>query len=132
MKLFVILLLIILLILIVLPLVRQDDVSVVGRIKVNSIDITSNLYGVLTSNCDCCAPLWGGGQAIALSDLSGISLYDTAHLILLGGQRLVVECVEITPCIRVRHWFVSWNGIIKDNGDVLIFSNGMVYRWIIL
>ena len=132
MKLFVIFLFIVLLILIALPLIPQNDVSVVGRIKIPAIDLIADMYGNPIFECDCCAPLWNGGQANTLSDLSGVNIDDKAYLTLLSGQRLVVECVEITPCIRVRHWFVSWNGIIKDNGDVLIFSNGMVYRWIIL
>ena len=129
MKLFVVLLLIIL---ITLPLVSQDDVSVVGRIKIPAIDLIADIYGASTSECDCCAPLWNGGQASTLSDLSGVNIDNKAHLTLLSGQRLVVECVEITPCIRVWHWFISWKGIVKDNGDVLIFSNGTVYRWTIL
>lgn len=129
MKLFVILLLIVLL---TLPLIQQDDVFVVGRIKISAIDLIADLYGNPTFECDCCAPLWNGGQASTLYDLSSVSLYDKAHLTLFGGQRLVVECVEIIPCIRVWHWFASWKGIVRDNGDVLIFSNGTVYRWTIL
>lgn len=130
--LFVLLLIVIMVSLIVLPLLSRGTTSVVGRIRIPSADISADVYHVSTESCTCCYELWHGGQASTLSDLSEVRIDDTAYLTLLSGQRFVVECVEILPCIRLGRWLVSWNGIVKDNGDVLIFSNGTVYRWTIL
>lgn len=129
---FFVFLIVIILTLIVLPLLPQGDISVAGKIRIPSADISADVYSVSTAECDCCVELWHGGQASILSDLSAVNIDDWAHLILLDGTYLVLECVEITPCIRVGRWLVSWHGIIKDDGDVLIYNNATVYRFVIL
>jgi hypothetical protein len=130
--LFILLPILAMMLLITLSLFSYDNVSVVGRICIPSINASTEVYAALTDGCDCCAELWHGGQASTYLDLSEVRIDDKASLILLSGQRLVLECVEITNCIRIGRWFVSWHGILKANGDVLVFNNGMVYRWVIL
>lgn len=130
--LFALLLILIMMPLIALPLLSTGTLSVVGRIRIPSVDISADVFHVPTESYTCCVELWHGGQASTLSDLSEVSIDDKAYLTLLSGQRFVVKCVEIIPCIRLGRWLISWNGIVKDNGDVLIFNNGTVYRWTIL
>lgn len=132
MKQFILVFIVILLSLLVLFIHPKGDVSVVGRIRIPAIDISADVYCASAEYCNCCVELWHGGRADTLSDLSGLAIDDTAQMTLISGQRFVLECVEITPCIRIGHWLISWKGIVKDNGDVLIFNNGMVYRFTIL
>lgn len=129
---FIVLLILIMLPLIALPLFFPGNASVAGRIRIPSADISADVFAETTAVCDCCATLWHGGQASTLSDLSAVSVDDKAHLILLDGQHLVLECFEITPCIRVGRWLFSWRGIIRANGDILIVSGNKAYRWVIL
>lgn len=130
--LFVLLLILIMAPLIVVPLLSRGTVSVVGRIRIPSADISADVFAVSVDGCNCGLELWHGGRASTLSDMSAVAIDDRAHLTLLSGQRFVVECIEIIPCIRLGRWLVSWKGVVKDKGDVLIFSNGTVYRWTIL
>lgn len=130
--LFALLLILIMIPLIALPLLSTGTVSVVGRIRIPSVDVSADVFHHVAESCTCGEELWHGGQASTMSDLSDVCIDDRAYLTLLSGQRFVVECVEIIPCIRLGRWLISWNGIVKDNGDVLIFSNGTVYRWTIL
>lgn len=118
--------------LVLLSLLSPGDVSVAGRIRIPAIDISADVYSVSTAECTCCVELWHGGRASTLSDLSALAIDDMAYMTLISGQRFVLECVEITPCIRVGRWLVSWHGIIKESGDVLIFNNATVYRFTIL
>lgn len=113
-----------------LPLFTSSGRDVVGRIRIPAVDLSAEVYGTDETDCGCCPALWNGGRVSTASDLSGVCIDDVAHLTLLSGQRLVLECAEVTPCIRLGPWLVSWRGIVEDNGDVLIINCGKVYRWI--
>lgn len=91
-------------------------------------DIIADLMTTTHGECDCCAPLWGGGIATTTADMSSVRVDDTATIRLLDGSRLVLECVEIVLCIRMGRWLVGWQGVIEPRGDVLIYSGGRAYR----
>ena len=110
----------------------NPDAEVTGKLKIPAHDIRTAIMAVHGEGCGCCPSLWNGGIVHALEDLSAVQVGDTADLTTLDGGHLVLECVEITPCIHIGHRLISWKGIVKDNGDVLIFNNGMVYRFTIL
>lgn len=101
--------------------------DVVGYIRIHGLSAEVRTDDI--PNCCCCPPLWNGGIATTPADLSTVRLYDTATLTTLDGTRLVLECVEITPCIRWGRWLLGWQGVLSPNGDVLIVSRGMIYRW---
>lgn len=115
-----------------LPLLCRGSASVVGRIRIPSADVSADVFAETSAFCDCGGTMWHGGQGRTLSDLSAVDIDDRAYLTLLTGQRFVVECIEITPCIRMGNWLLGWRGTIRANGDVLIVSGGYVYRWTIL
>ena len=91
-------------------------------------DVLADLMTTTHGECDCCAPLWGGGIATTTADMSCVRVDDTATIRLLDGSRLVLECVEIVPCIRLGRWLIGWQGAIEPQGDVLIYSGGYAYR----
>lgn len=132
MKHYIILFIVCLLVLAIVFLHPKGDVSVVGRIHIPAVDLSADVYCASAEGCNCGVELWHGGRASTLSDLSDLAIDDKAYMTLISGQRFVLECVEITPCIRVGRWLVSWKGIVRDNGDVLIFNNATVYRFTIL
>lgn len=129
---FVILLILIMLPLVALPLLCRGSASVIGRIRIPSADVSADVFAESPAFCDCGGAMWHGGKGSTLSDLSAVKVDDLAYLTLLTGQRFVVECVEITPCIHIGSWLFCWRGTIRATGDVLIVSSGYVYRWTIL
>ena len=104
---------------------------VAGRIRIPAAGIHAE---VLTAShgpdCGCCAPLWQGGIASTTADLSSVQVDDTAELLLLDGSRLVLECAEIVPCIRIGNALIGWRGVIEAQGDVLLVCGGRVYRFV--
>ena len=115
-----------------LAYILPRDAEVSGRLKIPAHDIRTPVMTAHGAGCDCCPSLWNGGIAHALDDLSPVQVGDTADLTTLDGGHLVMECVEIIPALHVDRWLVSWQGIIQANGDVVIFSAGKAYRFIVL
>lgn len=108
------------------------DAEVSGKLRIPVRDIRTPVMTAHGAGCDCCPSLWNGGIAHALDDLSPVQVGDTADLTTLDGGHLVMECVEIIPALHVDRWLVSWQGVIQANGDVIIFSAGKAYRFIVL
>ena len=109
-----------------------SDAEVVGKLKIPARDIRTVIMTAHGEGCGCCPSLWNGGIAHALADLSPVQLYDTADLITLDGGHLVLECVEIIPALHIGRWLVSCHGVVNAGGDVVVFSAGMAYRFIIM
>lgn len=115
--------------LIALPLLDRGR-YVAGRIRIPVADISAEvLTASCGSDCGCCGVLWQGGVVTTTSDLSAVQIDDTAYLTTVDGERSVLECVEITPCLRVGNTLIGWRGILQSDGDVLIVSGSRVYRW---
>ena len=115
-----------------LTLLLPSDAEVTGKLKIPARDIRTVIMTAHVEGCGCCPSLWNGGIAHALADLSTVQLYDTADLTTIDGCHLVLECVEIIPALHIGRWLVSWKGIINAGGDVVVFSAGKAYRFIIL
>ena len=115
-----------------LTLLIPSDAEVVGKLKITARDIRTVIMTAHEEGCGCCPSLWNGGIAHALADISPVQLYDTADLTTLDGGHLVLECVEIIPALHIGRWLVGWKGIINAGGDVVVFSSGKAYRFIIL
>lgn len=104
--------------------------NVCGRIRTG--DIRADLMTDHEADCVCCPVLWNGGIVSTAEDLSSVKLYDMADVRTLDGGHYVLECVEIIPCIRVGKYLIGWRGVIKANGDVLVYSAGKAYRFTML
>lgn len=115
-----------------LPLFSPGGREVVGRIRITSADLSAELYGTPVADCGCCPALWNGGIVSTLADLSPVQVGDMAKVTTLDGERYVLECAEIVPCIRWGRWLLGWRGVVKAQGDIIVFSGGKVYRWIML
>ena len=74
--------------------------------------------------------LYNGGIVHTTADLSAVQLYDMACLITVDEDSMAMECVEITPCLRLGSTLIGWRGVIRPEGDVLVFSGGRAYRFI--
>ena len=107
----------------------NPDAEVTGKLKISAHDIRTAIMTAHGAGCGCCPSLWNGGIVHALEDLSAVQVGDTADLTTLDGGHLVLECVEIVPCIHIGHRLISWQGIIKADGDVVVFSAGKAYRF---
>lgn len=109
----------------------QPSLHLTGHILIPAADIRAE---VMTAShgpaCGCCGVLWQGGIVTTTADLSTVQLYDTACLITVDGDSMALECVEITPCLRVGRWLIGWQGVIRPEGDVLVVSGSRVYRLI--
>lgn len=127
---FAIALVLLMLPLIVLPLLSPTQ-YVAGRIRIPAADIHAE---VMTAShgpdCGCCGVLWQGGVAYTTADLSGVKVYDTAELVTVDGDRMVLECVEVVSCLRVGSTLIGWRGILRAEGDVLLVSGGKAYRFV--
>lgn len=99
---------------------------VCGRIRAG--DIHAEVHTINEAPCDCCPILWNGGIATTTTDLSDVRLYDMADVVTLDGGHYVLECVEIIPCIRVGRWLIGWRGVVKTQGDIIVYSAGKAYR----
>lgn len=111
----------------VVPLMLSSaDSYVAGRIRTG--DIRAEVHTISEAPCDCCPLLWNGGIATTPADLSAIRLYDMADVVTLDGGHYVLECVEIIPCIRVGRWLIGWHGVVKAQGDIIVYNAGKAYR----
>ena len=110
----------------------QTDTEVVGKLKIPAHDIRTVIMTAHEEGCGCCPSLWNGGIVHALEDLSPVQLYDTADLTTLDGGHYVLECVEIVPCIHVCGYLIGIRGVVKADGDVVVFSAGKAYRFTML
>ena len=127
---FVALLLTLMLPLLVLPILDRD-MHVAGHIRIPAADISAEVMTASHgSDCGCCGMLWQGGIVTTTADLSTVQLYDTACLITVDDDSMAMECVEITPCLRLGSTLIGWRGVLLPEGDVLVFSGGRAYRWI--
>lgn len=133
---FLTILILLLLPLIVLPLLSPSESTALGdgsfacgRISIPERGIWAEFMTADMPVCDCCPALWNGGVATTAADLSSVQVWDVADLRTLDGGHLVLECVEILPCIRVGRWLIGWRGIIRTEGDVLLVSGNSVYRF---
>lgn len=125
---FAALLALIMLPLIALPLLDAGDLSMYGHIRITSADVPAEVYCMThAEDCGCCGALWNGGLAFVKADMSAVHIYDMADLRSLDGEHLVLECVEIVDCIRVGRCLVSWQGIVRPGGDVLLCTDAN--RW---
>lgn len=131
-KILFIILLVLLLVVCALAPPNRDQYTI-GRIYIQSANVSAELTtSSLRSDCGCCGILWNGGVVTAKTNLSNVRLYDMAKLTTIEPSRIVLECVEITPCIRFGNWLISSNGIVQPNGDLLVVSGCIVYRFIML
>ena len=104
---------------------------VAGRIRIPAADIHAEVMTASHgSDCGCCGTLWQGGIASTTADLSAVQVDDMAELVTVDGDRLVLECVAVEPCVRVGRWLIGWRGVIRAQGDVLVYSGGSVYRFV--
>jgi hypothetical protein len=108
------------------------DAEVIGKLKIPAHDIRTTLMTAPEQSCGCCPVLWNGGIAYAQDDISAAQVGDTAKVTTLDGGRYVLECAEIVPCIRIGCYLVGWRGVVSADGDIIVFSGGKVYRWIML
>ena len=115
---------------IVLPRLLPEQ-HLAGEIIIYAADIRAE---VMTAShgpdCGCCGMLWQGGIVTTTADLSAVQLYDMACLITVDEDSMAMECVEITPCLRLGSTLIGWRGILRAEGDVLVFSGGRAYRFI--
>lgn len=103
--------------------------QVCGRIRISTRDIHAEMLAEHGVDCGCCPSLWNGGVTSTTADLSTVSLYDMADIVTLDGGHYVLECMEIVPCIRVGNLLVGWRGVIKVQGDIIVYSAGKAYRF---
>lgn len=129
---FVALLIVIMLPIVVLPLLSKEDVEVAGRLNIPAHDIHAVIMTAHGVSCGCCPSLWNGGIAHALEDLSPVQVGDMATLTTLDGGYRVMECLSITDALHIGRRLISWRGIVKADGDVIVFSAGRAYRFTIL
>lgn len=99
-------------------LASQQPLSVAGRISIPSADIHAEVMTASHgSDCGCCGVLWQGGVAYTTADLSGVKLDDKADLITVDGDRMVLEFVGMTHCLKIGNVLI---GNTRANGDVLL------------
>ncbi len=126
---FVIIAAAIILLLCALFLLIPADAYVVGKLKIPARDLRTVIMTAQVETCGCCPVLWNGGIAHAKADLSPVQVGDMAELTTLDGWFMVLECMEITPALHIGRWLVSWHGVVKANGDIIVFSAGKAYRF---
>lgn len=96
----------------------QPLMSVAGRIRIPAADISAEVMTASHgSDCGCCGVLWNGGIAYTTADLSGVQMDDKAELITVDGDRLVLEFVGMTHCLKIGNVLI---GNTRANGDVLL------------
>lgn len=129
-SLFLIILILLMLPICVLPLLLPAQ-HLSGHILIPAADIRAEVMTASHgSDCGCCGMLWQGGIVTTTADLSAVQLYDTACLITVDEDSMALECVEITPCLRLGSTLIGWRGVLRPEGDVLVVSGGRVYRFI--
>ncbi len=127
---FLTILMLLMLPLLMLPILDRD-MHVAGHIRIPAADISAEVMTASHgSDCGCCGMLWQGGIVTTTADLSTVQLYDTACLITVDEDSMALECVEITPCLRLGSTLIGWRGVILPEGDVLVVSRGRAYRFI--
>ena len=128
---FAALLILVMLPVLVLPLFGADDLSVYGRIRIPSAGVRAEVfYTPCGDGCGCCGALWNGGVVSVEADMSTVHIYDMADLRSLDGEHLVLECVAIVDCIRVGRWLISWRGIMRPDGDVLLCTDATCWPFV--
>lgn len=113
-------------------LVAVPEMSVVGRVSLPAAGVRAELLQEEEAGCGCCPTLWNGGIVATDADLSAVRAGDLADVVTLDGGRYALECAEIVPCIRLGRWLISWRGIVRSGGDVLIVSGGRALRFVML
>lgn len=106
------------------------DAGVTGTLKISAHGLRTVFMTTPGESCDCCPHLWNGGIAYAFESLSPVQVGDMADVTTLDGGHYVLECAEIVPCLRVGGYLVGWRGVVKVNGDIIMFSEGRAYRFI--
>lgn len=101
-------------------------VEVAGRILIG--DIRAEIHTTHGADCGCSPPLWNGGIVTTPADLSTVQIGDWADIRTLDGGHYVCECVEIMPCMRLGKWLIGWRGVVKAEGDIIVYSGGRAYR----
>lgn len=114
--------------LLILAVMLKPPEIAAGTLRIG--DLCMEVYTTHGDACDCCAPLWGGGIVTARADLTSVQVGEWATITLLDGTRLVLECAAIVPCIRVGRWLVGLRGIIRADGDVVVFTHASAYRFV--
>lgn len=79
-------------------------------------------------DCGCCPSLWNGGIVTTTANLASVQIGYWADIVTIDGGHYVCECVEIIPCVRVRCWLIGWWGVVKADGDIVVFAGGKAYR----
>lgn len=130
---FVILLILMMLPLCALPILSPADGFVAGRIRVPKADVHAEFTMISHGlDCGCCGMLYNGGIVYTTADMSAVQLYDTGFFVTVDEDSQALECVEIVPCIRVGKYLIGWRGVVKPQGDVLVFSRSRAYRFTML
>lgn len=88
------------------------------------IEMTTN-----HSDCGCCGVLWNGGVVHVSSDFHRVQIYHMAYLIATDGTKMVLECIEVSPCIYIGNYVISLFGFEQPAGDLLVINKGMLYRF---
>lgn len=125
---FILILTLLMLPLCALPLLSPDDGYVCGRIRIG--DTLAEIHTTHGPSCDCCPAMWNGGIVTTTADLSSVRLQDWADVVTLDGGHYVGECVEIIPCVLVGKWLIGWRGVVKTEGDILIYTVYKAYRFV--
>lgn len=112
----------------VLPLLCPNDGTAAGTLCIG--DVCAKVYTLERPDCDCCAPLWGGGIAVTDANLSCVQEGDWVTITLLDGTRMVMECAAITPCLRVGNCLIGPWGITPAEGEIIIYK-GYTAWWFV-
>lgn len=105
---------------------------VVGALCIPAAGVKAELR-LIHEDCACCGlGLWGGGVVdMPGADLSAVQIGDRAY-VEQGELSLVLECVEVLEGLRVGNTLIGWRGVVRSDGDVLIFDGNRVYRFVVL
>ena len=120
---------------------NKDIMDYYAQLRIPSIKVDASLYYTNNHYACCYDGLYQGGRINVKHDadlFAGINIDDKADIRSISNDHFVVECVEITDCIAIGQNLISLNGIIHDNGDILlcVYLRGLpivrVYRWVFL
>lgn len=118
-----------LILLLAFAMTATDTAHSVGRIRIPEADIDTEIYiEGHEQNCGCCPSLWNGGIVTTTANLASVQIGYWADIVTIDGGHYVCECVEIIPCVRVRCWLIGWWGVVKADGDIVVFAGGKAYR----
>ena len=101
----------------------RSEMTVQGRVRIPAANIHAEvLTASCTPSCGCCGIFWNGGVGFVDSDLSAISVDDTADLKTYDGGHLVMECFRIETCLLIGDTLIGLRGLIQANGNVILVS----------